>query len=63
MHTNNNFKFSWYGLSGRNYQVQWKQNLSDPTWNNLTNVVPTANQTIAFTEPLIQTRRFYRVTQ
>jgi hypothetical protein len=63
MHTNNNFKFSWYGLSGRNYQVQWKQNLSDPTWNNLTNIVPTANQSISFTEPLNQARRFYRVVQ
>ena len=63
MHTNNNFKFSWYGLSGRNYQVQWKQNLSDPTWNNLTNIVPTANQSASFTEPLNQARRFYRVVQ
>ncbi|MEI2725431.1 MAG: S1/P1 nuclease [Verrucomicrobiota bacterium] len=63
MHTNNNFEFSWYGLSGRNYQVQWKQNLGDPTWNNLTNITPAANQSISFTEPLNQARRFYRVTQ
>lgn len=63
MHTNNSFEFSWYGLSGRSYQVQWKQTLSDPTWNNLTNIVPTANQSISFTETLNQTRRFYRVVQ
>ena len=63
MHTNNNFNFSWYGLSGRNYQVQWKQNLSDANWNNLTNILPTANQSISLTEPLNQIRRFYRVAQ
>lgn len=61
--TNNNFKFSWYGLSGRNYQLQWKQNLIDAAWNNLTNITPTANQSISFTEPLNQTRRFYRIMQ
>lgn len=61
--TNNNFKFSWYGLYGRNYQVQWKQNLNDLTWNNLTNIVPATNQTVSFIEPLNPTRRFYRVAQ
>jgi hypothetical protein len=61
--TNNNFTFSWPGLYGRSYQVQWKTNLSDATWNNLTTITPTANQTVTFTESLNQARRFYRVTQ
>ena len=61
--TNGNFTFSWYGLYGRNYQVQWKQNLSDANWSNLTTIVPVANQFISFAEPLNQTRRFYRVAQ
>lgn len=63
MHTNNGFKFSWYGLYGRSYQVQWKQNLNDPTWNNLTNIVPATNETVSFAESLNPTRRFYRVAQ
>jgi hypothetical protein len=61
--TNNNFTFSWPGLSGRSYQVQWKTNLSDVNWNNLTTIAPTANQTVIFTESLNQARRFYRVVQ
>ena len=61
--TNNNFSFSWPGLYGRSYQVQWKTNLSDANWNNLTTITPTANQTVAFTESLNQARRSYRVIQ
>lgn len=58
-----NFSFSWPGLYGRSYQVQWKTNLSDAAWNNLTTIAPTANQTVTFTESLSQARRFYRVVQ
>lgn len=61
--TGSNFSFSWPGLYGRSYQVQWKSNLTDATWNHLTTITPTANQTLSFVEPLNQTRRFYRVTQ
>lgn len=63
MQTNNNFTFSWPGLYGRSYQVQWKTNLTDATWNNLTTITPTANQTVTFTESLNQAQRFYRVVQ
>ncbi len=61
--TGNNFSFSWPGLYGRSYQVQWKTNFADTTWNTLTNIAPTANQTVTFTESLNQARRFYRVMQ
>lgn len=61
--TGNNFSFSWPGLYGRSYQVQWKTNLADANWNNLTIITPTANQTVTFTESLNQARRFYRVVQ
>ncbi len=61
--TGNNFSFSWPGLYGRSYQVQWKTNLADATWNNHTTITPTANQTVTFTEPLNQARRFYRIVQ
>lgn len=61
--TGSNFSFSWPGLYGRSYQVQWKSNLDDTTWNNLTLITPTMNQTVTFTDSLNQARRFYRVVQ
>jgi hypothetical protein len=61
--TGNNFSFSWPGLSGRSYQVQWKTNRSEATWQPLTTITPTANQPVTFTESLNQAGRFYRVVQ
>src|SRR5258707_14515074 len=36
--TNGSFRFSWGAVNGRTYRVQWKQHLSAPGWNDLTNV-------------------------
>lgn len=57
--TNGNFTFSWSTVSGRTYRVQWKQQLTDPVWNDLTDV--TASTTSAsFTNSAAQSQRFYR---
>lgn len=56
------FSFTWPALQGRTYRVQWKAKLSDPSWNNLTNILAPTNS-ISFSESLTQTQRFYRVTQ
>lgn len=61
--TNGKVQFSWNGLLGRGYKVQWKQDLTDVSWNDLTNITGIANQPITFTEPLNQTRRYYRISQ
>ena len=54
--------FSWSTIPGRTYQVQWKQQLSDSTWNSLTNFTASGNSA-SFSESASQTRRFYRVAQ
>ena len=61
-HTNGNFGFSWNTVSNSSYKVQWKQQLSDPTWNDLTNITAT-NSSASFKEKFNQTQRFYRVSQ
>jgi hypothetical protein len=60
--TNGNFSFSWGTVSNSTYTVQWKTNLTDATWNNLTNLTATAGS-ISFTDKVAQVRRFYRVSQ
>jgi hypothetical protein len=60
--TNSQFGFSWNTVAGTTYTVQYKQQLSDPTWASLTNITASATSS-AFTEPLNQEQRFYRVTE
>jgi hypothetical protein len=60
--SNGKFSFSWSAISGKTYHVQWKQQFSDATWNDLTNITASGNSA-SFSEPLGQTQRFYRVTQ
>jgi hypothetical protein len=56
------FGFSWNAVPGRTYNVQWKQQLSDLTWNNLTNITATTNS-VSFSETPGPTRKFYQVSQ
>ena len=54
-----NFLFSWGSVSGRTYRVQWKDQISDPTWNDLTDITATATS-VTFTNPASQPQRLYR---
>ncbi|HKI70663.1 MAG TPA: S1/P1 nuclease [Verrucomicrobiae bacterium] len=56
------FSFSWNAIPNSTYHVQWKQQLSDPTWNELTNISATSNS-ISFSEERTESQRFYRVVQ
>jgi hypothetical protein len=56
------FGFSWSAIPGRNYRIQWKEQLAAPTWNDLTNFIAASN-TASFAESPVQTGRFYRVAQ
>ncbi|MGD0652338.1 MAG: S1/P1 nuclease [Verrucomicrobiia bacterium] len=59
--TNGNFSLSWSAVSGRSYRVQWKQQLDDAVWNDLTDITASTNS-ISFTDPIAQEQqRFYRV--
>jgi len=55
-----NVAFSWNATPGNTYQVLWKQNLADPTWTPLTNILA-GSGTILFTDQVTQTQRFYRI--
>jgi hypothetical protein len=57
--TNNNFRFAWNTTPGSAYRIQWKPDLTNSTWNDLTDVTATASQ-IVFTNGVTGDRRFYR---
>ena len=56
------FKFSWNAVSNTTYRVQWKVQLSDAVWTDLTTVTAASNSA-AFIETPTQTQRFYRLVQ
>lgn len=60
--TGGKLAFSWSTTTGGVYQVQWKQNLTDPAWNILTNLTATGSS-LSFTDQVAQAQRFYRVAQ
>jgi len=56
---NTNFSFSWGSVSGRTYRVQWKQQITDPTWTDLIDI-PASNSLSCFSESTTATQRLYR---
>jgi hypothetical protein len=56
---NGNFLFTWGSVSGRTYRVQWKEQISDTTWYDLTDMTATATS-VTFTNPASQPQRLYR---
>jgi hypothetical protein len=54
--------FNWSSVSGQNYQVQYKKNLTDSVWLNLGNII-TATSSITSATDLIgpDSQRFYQV--
>ncbi len=60
--TNGKFSFAWSTVSNTTYRVQWKQQLTDPAWNDLASITNSSNPA-TFAETLSQTQRFYRVVQ
>jgi S1/P1 Nuclease len=58
--TSDNFGFSWSSVSGRTYRVQWKQELNDAVWNDLTDITASTNST-SFSESMAEKQQqFYR---
>ena len=55
-----NFSFSWAAIQGKKYRIQFKVDLNDAQWTDLTDV--TANSSTAnFSEAAASTQRFYRI--
>jgi hypothetical protein len=60
--TNATFSFSWAAVSGASYRVQWKQQLDESVWHDLTNLTASGS-TATFSEAATQSYRFYQVVQ
>jgi S1/P1 Nuclease len=58
--TNGNFGLSWGTVTGRIYRVQWKQELTNAVWTDLTDI-SVSNTSVTFTDPILQPQRFYRL--
>ena len=58
--TNSNFGFSWSSVSGRTYRVQWKDQITDAVWSNLTDVTASTNSTSFSESTAGNSQRIYR---
>ena len=58
--TNSNFALRWDAIPQRNYRVQWKHQLMDTNWTDLTDLTANTN-TVLFTDPITQAQRLYRL--
>ena len=52
---------TWPVSSGRNYEVQYKDDLSDPEWHDLGSPITILGPRASATDPGLTTARFYRV--
>jgi len=60
-HSGTNIAVSFQTMSGFNYQLQYKTNLTDPAWIPLGSPLPGNNSLQSVTNPTTATTRFYRV--
>ncbi len=60
-HSGTNIVVSFQTISGFNYQVQHKTNLTDPIWIPLGSPLPGNNALRSITDPTTSVSRFYRV--
>jgi hypothetical protein len=58
----NNVTLSWPAAPGRSYQVQYKDNLSDPVWLDLVGTISVNGSMAQLTAPATQSGRYYRVS-
>jgi uncharacterized repeat protein (TIGR03806 family) len=54
---------TWSTIPGKQYQIQYKNNLEDSDWLNLSNIVTAAGTTVSVTDQVgSANQRFYRIT-
>ena len=53
--------FTWSTMPGRNYQVQYKTDLTQPNWSNFGGTILAINSTMTASDSLTNAQRFYRV--
>jgi hypothetical protein len=54
-------RLRWSAIPGRNYRLQYKDSLEDPSWMNLGDPVMAGGSTVSIDDPGQSTRRFYRI--
>ena len=55
------FTLTWSALGGKTYRVQFKENLDDTNWTDLTPDVTATGPTASQSDAIVPTQRFYRV--
>ena len=61
--SNQTARFTFTATPGLHYQVQYKTNLSDSTWQSLGGQMTAASANVPVADPVAGTRKFYRVVQ
>ena len=59
--TNGGFALSWFSQPNWNYTIQYKNNLTDPIWSTLTQIMSGNTNAMSYTDTTSDTQRFYRV--
>ena len=59
--TTNQFKLTWNTAAGMNYQVQYKTNLQQAGWINLSGPILATNTTLTLADTNSATQRYYRL--
>jgi uncharacterized repeat protein (TIGR03803 family) len=63
-HTGNVLRLTWGVVASLAYQIQYKTNLIQPQWNNLSGVITATNATLTFSNTIgPDPQRFYRAIQ
>jgi hypothetical protein len=57
------FRLTWSATAGRTYRVQFKNNLDDAEWLDLSGDVTASGSTAARTDAISGGRRFYRIVE
>jgi hypothetical protein len=54
---------TWTSVSNRTYRVQFKDNLSDLTWQDISPDIAATGPTTSVNDPVLGSQRFYRILQ
>jgi len=61
--TNQTAQFTFTATTGLHYQVQYKTNLTDVSWQNLGAQITAGSTTVPISDPVTSVQKFYRVLQ
>jgi len=59
--SNGSVTLGWQSISGRTYRVEYKTNLTDPSWTALPPNITATGSSTSRTDPAGAARKFYRL--